>query len=227
MRAERQELEFSRGLAETALKDAHEEYQEAVKSELEEKRRGLLDVDQKLQSAEEGSKHLEETIHNQESYFFCSQLVDFLRKGKYAVKPLPLANSLAGLPEMGWRQSLARCSKMPKSSPHVQYPYGIWEAILKIWKCRSANPQLSVIDLFRAKIPKLPKKNAEARSYLSEGWRDLRMAIEQCSGEAHRDDFVPYALTGSFVKMRSRAKSQADQILDQRERLSRNVTYVT
>ncbi|HEV2314647.1 MAG TPA: hypothetical protein VGR94_05035 [Candidatus Acidoferrales bacterium] len=220
MQGERQELETNCGYAETALKDVHEQYRDAIEAELEEKGRRLLELTQKLQSAEDESKHLEETICNQESYFYCSQVLDFLYKGKYAVKPLPLANSLAGLPGIGWRQSLARCSKMPRGSSHVQYPYGIWEAILKIWKCHSTNPQLSVIDLFRAKIPKLLKKNGEARTYLSEGWRDLRMAIEQCSKEACSDGFMPYAITGAFVRNRSRPKSHAEQILEQREKLT-------
>lgn len=220
MQNERQELETNCGYAQTALKDVHEQYRDAIEAELEEKRRRLQELTQNLRTAEDEGKHLEETICNQESHFYCSQLLDFLCKGKYAVKPLPLANSLAGSPIMGWRQSLARCSKMPKSSSYVQYPYGIWEAISKIWKSRSTNTQLSAIDLFRTKIPKLPKKSAETRSYLSEGWRDLRMAIEQCSKEAHSDGFMPYALTGAFVKNRSRPKSQAEQILEQREKLA-------
>lgn len=219
MQGERQELQSNCGYAEIALKDVEEQYRDAIETDLQEKRRHLLELTQKLQSAEDESKHLEQTIHNQESYFFCAQLLDFLCKGKYAVKPLPLANSLAGLPDMGWRQSLARCSKKPKGFSSVQYPYGICEAIFKIWKCRSTNPQLSVIDLFRVKIPKLTKKNREARSYLSEGWRDLRMAIEQCSKEVHSDGFMPYALTGAFVKVQSRSKSHAEQILEQREKL--------
>ncbi len=219
MQNEHQELETNCGYAEAALKDVHEQYRDAIEAELNEKKQRLLELTQKLQSAEDERSHLEETIHNQESYFYCSQLLDFLCKGKYAVKPLSLANSLAGLPGTGWRQSLARCSKMSRGSSYVQYPYGIWEAVLKMWKCGSTNPQLSVIDLFRAKIPKLPKKNGEARTYLSEGWRDLRMAIGQCSKEGHSDGFMPYAITGAFVKNRSRPKSYAEQILEQREKL--------
>jgi len=219
MQNERQDLQTNCGYTETALKDVDEQYRHAIKEELDEKRRCLLELTQKLQSAEDESKHLEETICNQESHFYCSQLLAFLCKGKYAVKPQPLANSLAGSPYMGWRQSLARCSKMARSSAYVQYPYGILQAILKIWKRRTKNAQLSTVDLFQMKIRKLPKKN-ESRTYLAEDWRDLRMAIEQCSKEGHSEDFMPYAITGAFVKNRSRPKSHAEQILEQREKLT-------
>ena len=219
MQSDRQELQTTCGYAEYALKEADEQYREAIQMELEEKRRRLQEVTEKLRSAEEESKHLEEITYNQDSYFYCSQLIEFLCKGKCAVKPLPLANSLVGLPQMGWRQSLARSSKTPPDSGYVQYPYGILQAVLRIWKRQSKNPQLTLTELFRAEIPKLRKKDGEARSYLSEGWRDLRMAIDQCLKEAHNDGFMPYAITARFVNHRARTKNHAEQIFDEHERL--------
>lgn len=66
---------------------------------------------------------------------------------------------------------------------------------------------------------KLRKKHGEARTYLSEGWRDLRMAIDQCSKEPQDASFMPYAITKALVNNRARTKNQAEQILDEHEKL--------
>ncbi|MHB8486156.1 MAG: hypothetical protein ACYDCM_10580 [Candidatus Acidiferrales bacterium] len=217
--SQRREMEFSRAHAESALTQADEQDREAIENEVKKRKGRLLELGENLRRAEIESNDLDRKVLDQETHWYCAQLLDFLCNGKYAVKPLALANALAGSPEMGWRQSLARCSKMPRSSIFVQYPYGVFEAISKIWERRFKDPQLTVIELFRAKIPQIRKKNAEAHSYLSEGWRDLRLAIEECSPAEHSDDFMPYAISRAFMKNRSRLKTQADLIMDEHEKL--------
>jgi hypothetical protein len=219
MRSQQQELEYTSAYAETAVQQAGENEKEIIQSDANQKKARLEELKENLRRTEAESNELDKMMRERETYFYCSQLLDFLCKGKYAVKPLPLANSLAGLVDMGWRQSLARCSKMPRSSFHVHYPYGVLEAISRIWKRRTKNPELSMTDLFHAEIPKLRKQDREARTYLAEGWRDLRMAIAECSSAKHNDDFMPYAITQAFVNNRSRSKTQAEQILDEHDKL--------
>jgi hypothetical protein len=220
MRSERREMEFSCAHAENALKEAGEQDKETIEVEAKKRKGCLLELDENLLRAENESNDLDEKVQNQETYRYCLQLLDFLCKGKYAVKPFPLANALAGSPQMGWRQSLARCSKMPKSS-FVQYPYGVFEAISRIWESKSQDSQLTATEFFRAELLKLHKKSGDAYIYLCDGWRDLRWAIEEeCSKAEHRGDFMPYAITRAFVKNRSRAKTPADLILDEHEKIS-------
>ena len=220
LRSQQQEQEYTSAYAQIAATQAQENEKEIIESEARRKKAHLEQLNEKVLWVEIESDYLDKKVREQETHLYCSELLGFLCKGKYAVKPLPLANSLAGLPQMGWRQSLARCSKMPRSSAHVQYPYGILVVISKIWKRRSKQAQLTLVDLFQGEIPKLGKKDGEARTYLSEGWRDLRMAIEECSKAEHRDDFRPYAITRAFMKNRSRLKTQADQILDEHDKLA-------
>jgi hypothetical protein len=219
MRSQEEELKSTAAYAEIAVQQAREEDREVILSDAKEKKRHLQEFTEKLAKTESERSNYEKKVREQETHLYCAELLGFLCKGKYAVKPLPLANSLAGLPHMGWRQSLARCSKMPPTFSQVQYPYGIVRAILKIWKRRSKNPDLTLTDLFRAEIPKLRKPNSEARTYLSEGWRDLRMAIERLSKEGPSDSSMPYAITGAFVSNQARAKNHAERILAERERL--------
>jgi hypothetical protein len=220
MHSQRQEMEFSCAQAESALKVANEQEKDAIAAEVDKRKGRLRELIENLQRAETESKELDTKVHDQETYVYCSQLLNILCNGKYAVEPFALSNALAGSPEIGWRQSLARCAKMQKSSAYPQYPYGIFLAISQIWQRKSRHPQLSVIELFRAEIPKIRKKNGETYSYLSEGWRDLRMALEECSKAEHSDEFMPYAITRAFLKNQSRSKTQADQIMDEHEKLS-------
>jgi len=219
MRNQQQEFQSTSAYAEIAVQQAGENEKELIQSDAKKKKARLEELNENLHRTENEARELDNLTRGQETHFYCSQLLEFLCKGKYAVKPFPLANSLAGLPEMGWRQSLARCSRMPKSWTSVRYPYGILEAVSKIWNRRFKNPHVEITDLFHTEIPKLRKKDEEARSYLSEGWRDLRMAIEQCSKDGHAEGFVPYAITGQFVSNQSRPKNQAERILEEHERL--------
>jgi hypothetical protein len=219
MRSQEQKLESTCAYAESAVKLAGASERGIIELDANQKKERLRKLRNKLRIAENESKELEQKVREEETHFYCSELLGFLLTGKYAVKPLPLANSLAGLPLMGWRQSLARCSKEPPTFSQVQYPYGIVRAILKIWRRRAKNPDLALTDLFRAEIPKLRKPNGEARTYLSEGWRDLRMAVELCSREKHPNNFMPYAITRAFVSNRARSKNHAEQILEEHERL--------
>lgn len=220
MRSQRREEEFSCAQAENALKVAGEQERDEIEAEANKRKGSLQELIESLQRAETENKELDTKVRHQETYVYCSQLLDYLCKGKYAVKPSVLANAFAGAPQTGWRQSLARCAKMPKSSSSPQHPYGIFQAISRIWKRRSKYTQHLLIELFRAEVPKLRKKDGETFSYLSEGWRDFHKAVEECSKAGHSDEFMPYALTQTFLKYQSRSKTQADQIMDELEKLT-------
>lgn len=220
MHSQRQEIEFSCAIAENALKDTCEEYREAIETEAKQRKERLRELNANLQVAQARSSELDKMVRGQETWFYCSQLLAYLCKGNYAVRPFALANAFAGSPVMGWRQSLARCAKMPRSSIYREYPYNIFLVISRIWRRRSKYVHLSPTELFKAEIPKLRKGGGESYSYLSEGWRDLCLAIVECSKAGHGDKFMPFALTQAFLKYRSRSKSQADQIMDEREKLT-------
>ncbi|HKW87407.1 MAG TPA: hypothetical protein VJN21_01480 [Candidatus Acidoferrales bacterium] len=220
MESQQQEMKSSCAYAENAVKVAGEQEREAIEAEAKERKERLQKLSENLQRMQAESNELDKKVRDQETYFYCSQLLAYLCKGKYAVEPFALANALAGAPQMGWRQSLARCAKMPRSSSEPQYPYGIFLAISRIWKGRSKYANLSPTELFKAQIPKLRKGNGGSYIYLSEGWRDLCLAIVDCSQAGHSDEIMPYALTQEFLKYQSRAKTQADQIMDERERLT-------
>jgi hypothetical protein len=156
---------------------------------------------------------------HQEAYVYTSELLDFLRgPGRYAVKPLSVANALAGLPTMRWRQSYARCSRMPheQTRPHYQ----ILNVILKLWKRRSADStESSLVEFYRIQLPKLPKKLGYTRDFLLQNWRDLKLATEECFSTSHAPGEIPYVLTSIFMRNTRTQKNPLERMLMEQEKL--------
>ena len=69
-----------------------------AKNDLRRTRRALNLVDAKLKS--------------QRAFYTRSEVLDFVRQRKYAFTPKNFAMALAGLPDIGWRRSFFRCSKI-------------------------------------------------------------------------------------------------------------------
>ncbi len=207
--------------AESALAQAGEQGQEIIQAEAIQRKERLRELDAKLAQAETESKELDRRVENEEAYWYCSELLDFLGKGRCAIKPLRLANALAGLPDMGWRESDDRCSKMARSSPFAQFPYGVFRVISRLWRRRPKGMQEAPTEFFRAQILRLPKKGTGIRDVFCQGWRDLRLAIEECWTARHGGEFMPYAITAAFLRNHLRQKTAAERMLDEHEMLSK------
>jgi hypothetical protein len=221
MQSQREELVRSCIEAENALKQVSEQDSENIQAECNQRRERLLQLEENLRRTESTSKELDKKALDQETYWYCSQLLDFLfGKKKYAVEPLNLANALAGLPNMGWRESLARCSKMPRCSPFAQLPYRVFEVVSRIWRRRPKDLQDPPSEFFHVQILKLPKKDDGIREVVRRAWRDFRLAIEECWKESKSEEFMPYAITSTFLRNHSRSKTLAERILAEREMLS-------
>ena len=62
-------------------------------------------------AAKSREEKLDQLVKEGEAYFARSEFVRFCRSKRYQLKPLNTANALAGLPFIGWRQSVQRCVK--------------------------------------------------------------------------------------------------------------------
>ena len=205
--------------AEGALADAGGQEKEVIQAQANQRKERLSEHDERLAQAETESKELDQRVRNEETYWYCSQLLDFLSKGRYVIEPLQLANAMAGLPEMGWRESSDRCSKMARSSAFGHFHYGVFEVVSRIWGRRPKDIEEAPIEFFRAQILGLPQKGNGARDAFCRGWRDLRLAIEECWAAKHGEDFMPYAITSAFLRNHLRQKTEVERILDEHEKL--------
>lgn len=209
-------LEAANALSQaTAMENA------AIQAELVRRIHAVKQHEGRFDAKERECIALEKQVRDGEVYLYCSELLNFLRsegKRKRAVTPLNLANALAGLPYMRWRQSEARCSKMP-ANPFVQYPCAVVQIIERLLPRIRAKRGKSLADDFRAELLKLPKKDAYPRDSICQQWRDFRMAVEEVSKSQNQSGSFPYVITSAFLRSVSRPKTSVDNVLDAQERL--------
>jgi len=136
------------------------------------------------------------------------------RRGRH--NPRQLANAIAGLPEMGCRQSFTSCRKIPfQRDPHPNFK--VFEVIARAWKKRDPNKPQEIADLINEEINAVPKTwlfNGERvpnyfREYLQNNQSILEKAIESCctlKPRPHPDE-VPYVATTIFLENVSRQQS--------------------
>ncbi len=224
------------GEAESAVTQAGPEQRKAVEAEFQKRQAELELVRTQLDAATVTDKRLTEARADKEASFSQTELLDFITRKKYARNPLGLANAMAGLPDMGWRQSYVRCSKMKCPSwPHFQFRE--FNTIQTIWNRRHSHPGLTPIELFRQGIKKLPKtvevpvpqsptQTARKtrvenflRSRLAENWMDFRLAIEQSLTAEHDSRRVPFHIVSQFSKNIAKPKTAADRVLAAAQRI--------
>jgi hypothetical protein len=219
MQSQHSELLRSCVEAENTLRHVDEQEKEIVQTEIKRRKESLLQLEEGLRQAESKSNKLNKVVLSAETYWYCSQLLAFLSgKKRYAVTPIKLANALAGLPQMGWRESFIRCSKMQRCSS-ARLPYRVVQVVSCIWRGKPRGLEAAPTEFFRAKILELHKKDDDIRETLRRAWRDLRLAINECWNQ-HSDSFAPFAISSAFLRNRLRSKTAAERILDEREAIS-------
>lgn len=201
-----------------ALKVASTGDQESIREEGRKRQIRLVASEDRLKALKSQHDSLDSTVRDQESYVFRSQLLDFLHSGRLALNPRNLANALAGLPLMGWRQSLTRCSGMPFDPQRLEY--SVLELISEVWRRRRKEFDNSPLEFFRAGVLKLPRNSGYPLQFLWDHWRDLRRAIDKCWESTRSPDSIPFALTSIFMGFASQPKDPAERILAEQEKIT-------
>jgi len=213
------ELQQACAVAQSAVEQADENYKIPMQLEAAHRQKVSNRHARKIKARETKCLALECTVRNQETYLYCSELLDFLRSRRYALNPISLANALAGLPDMRWRQSVARCSKM-LADAGTQHPHAVFQLVDRLIRRIGAKHCKSLEDGFRTELLKLPKKETYPRDSICAQWRDFRLALEETSKSKHPQGFIPYAITSAFLRNVSRPKTSFDNVLDVEERLT-------
>lgn len=203
--------------AEEALKIAPPEKRNVVQEEISRRQQILLQLQREIRQVTIEHDDLYKKSLAQEAYVYASELLDFLHSKRRAVNPRNVANALAGLPMMCWRQSHLRCSRMPPQEERLHYR--VLKVILSVWKLHRRKSKESLIEFFKAQLPKLPKKVRNTRDFLLENWRDLRLAIEESLSRKHEDGEAPYVLTSIFMKNTLGQKNSYERMLADQEKL--------
>jgi len=219
LKAEAKRYEYMKGCveAERAVKKAAVEEKGIIEDEALRRLQRLLQLADDLKRLGAEREVLNERCQDQASYVFCTELLRFLRPGRNAINPRNLADALAGLPHMTWRQSFDRCSGMAFNQP--QHDYLVFGAISEI--CRQLPEANSdpPVEYFRAQLLKRSRTPDYSRQFLRDHWRDLRIATQECWNSKPSSEFLPFELASLFTKRANQQKDEKEQILADREKL--------
>ena len=158
---------------------------------------------------------IEERLKDGEAYFARSEVVDFCLSERYRLKPIHLANAIAGLPIITWRQSTKRCSKQP--CPGLNgLPIQVFEAIRLITTACAR----------RAELVRFSEQWLRARrgtkslgvSQLQQDWFYFRWAIKTVMDTGARTRDLPFAITKEYWR-RKLAPSSIDRLFEEEERI--------
>jgi len=219
VRAKRDEAFRSCLSADAAMRTAGSEDKDIIREEALNRLQHMLQLADDFNKLETERETLRKKWLDQEAYIFQSELLDFLLSRRYAVNPRNLADALSGLPWMKWRQSFARCAHMQFNAPSQEYQ--VLEVISEISTSLPEGTKKPPLDFFQAALLKRSRRPDYTRQFLRDRWRDLRLAIEECSNlRADEPGAFPFILSSIFMRNATRQKDAREQLLSDREKLA-------
>ena len=145
-------------------------------------------------------KALENLVKDGEAYFARAELVHFCRSKRYRLAPLNIANALAGLPLIGWRQSAKRCKKW-KSVGEKGVSFQVFEIIRRI--VASNTRRLEFVRDAELWLRDRRSSESAGMADLHKNWYYLRRSIqtELDKGTSRRN--LPSAISIEYWKRKS------------------------
>jgi hypothetical protein len=143
---------------------------------------------------------LENLVKDGEAYFARAELVHFCRSKRYRLAPLNIANALAGLPLIGWRQSAKRCKKW-KSVGEKGVSFQVFEIIRRI--VASNTRRLEFVRDAELWLRDRRSSESAGMADLHKNWYYLRRSIqtELDKGTSRRN--LPSAISIEYWKRKS------------------------
>ncbi len=230
-----QEVELACQIARETL-GLKDREQKVVASEYQRRKAALEDAKRSEERYLGDERKLEGELDQKGAAFAQAELLDFIAQKRYARNPFGFANAMAGLPEMKWRQSHTRCTKLKcETWPTLEYTKFL--TIEKTWKLRHSHPGLAVVDLFRAEIAELPRtveteigdwpharlKKVRIPNPLRVQFADdfmfLRIAIEEVLDTNPLPQRVPFLIASRFSANRGKGRTALQSVLAYSERI--------
>jgi hypothetical protein len=166
-------------------------------------------------------RDLDQTLKDGYAYFVRSELVRFRDSHRRRLNPWNIANALAGLPFIGYRQSLKRCAKLEREkTAGVRY-----EIFLTLRRIIKSQP-LSIGPTSHAKTWLQNKRPSEslAISELQQNWYHLQLAIETVSAANIDPEEKAFKICREYFR-RITNRSPVDELLETDERISPVIKY--
>ncbi len=200
--------------AERALQNAGSD--DKLKQLCEQRKRRHAMAKEHVAGLTERIEHINEDIRRQEAFIAQSEFLDFLRSKRYAFNPLNIANAIAGLPLITWRQSVTRCQK--HAATHL---YALNMQMFRRVTQALANPPRSAdraVEQMKAHLLRINPKRDASITQLRADFYYLRLATQAVYKSRSPKSSLPYRVFAEFLR-RTASRSQFDQVMEEETRL--------
>jgi hypothetical protein len=200
-----------------ALTQAHGRSRRIVKRARKKRRKEAWKAAQQYRSLSKSESRLKTRLGDLESSFARQEILRFLKSKRYALTPLSLAGAAAGLPYMGWRQSMRRNAKAPCAIA-MGPMYQIFKAIRYLATNANKKTENGLVITFEDCISSLPSRYQLPKAELSEKWFYLERALRQAYRTKLHPKALPFEITKRyFIQLQS--QSQVNIVLAEQARL--------
>jgi hypothetical protein len=161
-------------------------------------------------------EEIDENIRRQEAFLAQSEFLQFLRSKRYAFNPLNIANAIAGLPYIAWRQSMTRCQRHK-----TVHPYGHNMQMFRQVSVALANPPRTAelaVEQMRTHLQKVNSKRNPFIAPLRNDFYYLRVATEAAYKARPPKAALSYRVFAEFLR-RAASRSPFDVVMEEEERL--------
>jgi hypothetical protein len=196
-----------------AANDADRTYIDRIR---EERLKSMSKADADYTSKQQNFRSLMEAMDDAFGSFSCAELVDFISSKKYELKPISIANALAGLPWVGWRHSVRRCSAW-KVEDFKGGQYHLVKTICRI--INDCDPGRNLTSQAEVWLRSRRANESLAIAELKDRWHYLKRALRENPPLEKPSEEFQYLIAKEY--WRRRAKPTAvDRLMEQEERLS-------
>jgi hypothetical protein len=200
--------------AKNALQQAKDESETAqIKSICQDRDHALQASSANYEKLQQEERDLRDQMMNQWAYIAQSELLAFIHSHRYTINPVNLANAMAGLPNMGWRQSTKRCQKLEKPlGPGFGYL-----TVKLIERVNNKSSKKKFLVILEADLKKQPKRNFAAQE-MKKNWYYLRAAIKEVLQQKIHPGKIPYRVVAEYQRKMS-SRTAVDFLFEEEEQL--------
>ncbi len=182
-------------------------------------RRGqkLSDAKTEYDTLERQQRELQELLLDGEASFARDEFAQFRLSERYRLTPINIANALAGLPYIVWRQSMTRCKKHPSTHGEGQ-SIQIFRTIERIVRfCVRRSDLAGHAEIY---LRDRRTKKSLGASELRRKWYYLRWSIKTVLDANPRVSTrnLPFAITREYWR-RTNRPSNVDALFEEEERI--------
>lgn len=218
--------------AEMAVSQCSKANRKTLKKELTKRKRQAKRTSVRYSALDQEANTLRAELEGVEAAYARSQLLSLVRTKRYSYTPLHLADGMAGLPFMGWRQSASRCYRedmrqmklRPKRGrqQRCQFANGLWYTIFLMIQ-KVIEPQKSATKITSELARAVASMNDPGKQYirdlLIENWFFLRRAIQSEYKASPYSKSLAFRITATFQK-HWQQQSPEDRVLREMGKLA-------